>query len=334
MVDPRVKVLILTYNDESQIEPCLDSMLNQTYDNYEILVGDNASTDSTLEILEEYEREYDRLRVVEFEENTGFCEGNNRLYERVDAPLVSFANSDVIVKSDWLETLVSELTASDDLAVAVPDLVEYEEYPEEVGGGRPVFFSPEYTYLVFGETSEEPVRTNFAAFTACVAKTNAIDELDYLLDERLWMYCDDLDFSIRLYSKGYDFVYVPDSVVFHPLQNVSLLTAYQTMRNIHPVIYKNFGAQYYFDRVDNILFHNLKLVHHFSRVHEEDGPDLSASFRKLGEAWVDGLGMLSEFDGDVLSQAERERVMDPPSQATPSLDEIVGNFEERILLHG
>lgn len=334
MADPRVTVLVLTYNDESQIEPCLDSILDQTYDNYDVLVGDNASTDSTREILREYESEYDRLRVVEFEENTGFCEGNNRLYERVDAPLVSFANSDVIVKSDWLETLVAEVTAADDLAVAVPDLVEYEEYPEEVGGGRPVFFSPEYTYLVFGAPSEEPVRTNFAAFTACVAKTEAIEELDYLLDERLWMYCDDLDFSLRLYSKGYDFVYVPDSVVFHPLQNVSLLTAYQTMRNIHPVIYKNFGAQYYFDRLDNILFHNFKLVHHFSRVHEEDGPDLSASFSKLGEAWVDGLGMLSEFEGDVLSHEERRRVMDPPSQATPSLDEIVGNFEERILLHG
>ncbi len=334
MADSRVTVLILTYNDESQIEPCLDSILDQTYDNYDVLVGDNASTDSTREILQEYERKYDRLRVVEFEENTGFCEGNNRLYDRVDTPLVSFANSDVIVKSDWLESLVSEVTASDEIAVAVPDLVEYEEYPEEVGGGRPVFFSPEYTYLVFGKPSEEPVRTNFAAFTACVAKTNAIDELDYLLDERLWMYCDDLDFSIRLYSKGYDFVYVPDSVVYHPLQNVSLLTAYQTMRNIHPVIYKNFGAQYYFDRLDNILFHNLKLIHHFSRVHEEDGPDLSESFRKLGEAWVDGLGMLSEFEGDILSQIEGKRVMNPPSQATPSLDEIVGNFEERILLHG
>lgn len=334
MADPRVTVLILTYNDESQIKPCLDSILDQTYDNYDVIVGDNASTDSTLEVLHQYEREHENLEVLDFEENTGFCEGNNRLYEHVDAPLVAFANSDVIVKPDWLETLVSEVTASEELAVAVPDLVEYDEYPEEVGGGRPVFFSPEYTHLVFGAPSDEPVRTNFAAFTACVAKTEAIAELDYLLDERLWMYCDDLDFSIRLYSKGYDFVYVPDSVVFHPLQNVSLLTAYQTMRNIHPVMYKNFGAQYYFDRLDNILFHNIKLVHHFSRVHEDDGPELAETLQQLGEAWVDGLGMLSKFEGSGLSEAERERVMNPPAQATPSLDEIVGNFEDRILLHG
>ena len=60
---PKVSVLIPAYNVEPYIEECLDSVLNQTLQDFEIVCVDDCSTDGTLDILRRYEAEDDRIKV-------------------------------------------------------------------------------------------------------------------------------------------------------------------------------------------------------------------------------------------------------------------------------
>jgi glycosyltransferase involved in cell wall biosynthesis len=65
MTSPKVSVIITAYNYAEYIEEALDSVLNQTFDNFELVVVDDGSTDNTPEILREYSYEHsDKVRVV------------------------------------------------------------------------------------------------------------------------------------------------------------------------------------------------------------------------------------------------------------------------------
>ena len=73
MIDnkPKVSILIPVYNRENLIQPCIESALAQTYDNIEIIVVDNKSTDRTWEYCKAYEAKYDKVKVYQNEKNLG-----------------------------------------------------------------------------------------------------------------------------------------------------------------------------------------------------------------------------------------------------------------------
>ena len=70
---PRVSIVVPVYNVERYLRQCLDSLVNQTYQNVEIICVDDGSTDRTGEILEDYSQKDKRIRVIH-KKNTGYAE--------------------------------------------------------------------------------------------------------------------------------------------------------------------------------------------------------------------------------------------------------------------
>ena len=106
MNQPKVTVIIVTYNAEgmkSIFKQCLDSSLNLKYNNYEVIVVNNGSTDKIREILEDYEKD---LKVIDLKQNVGFANANNIAYERSKAEFVLLLNSDAIPEQDSLNELI------------------------------------------------------------------------------------------------------------------------------------------------------------------------------------------------------------------------------------
>ena len=104
---PLVSMLIVTFNCEEFIGPCLGSILrNTSWPNYEVIVVDNDSSDGGPEILERYQRANERIRVIRQNLNRGFAEANNRASEEARGEYLLLLNPDTIVPPGWLGRLV------------------------------------------------------------------------------------------------------------------------------------------------------------------------------------------------------------------------------------
>ena len=74
---PKVSVIIPVYNTENYLRKCLDSVINQTLDDIEIICINDCSTDNSLNILKEYASKDERIKIIEFKENKGASVARN-----------------------------------------------------------------------------------------------------------------------------------------------------------------------------------------------------------------------------------------------------------------
>ena len=131
----RVDILLATFNGEKYLKDQLDSILNQTYKDFKLIVSDDCSTDSTKSILEEYKKKDDRIEIYYQEQNLGVVENFEFLLKKVETKYFMFADQDDIWKEEKIEKSVKKMdeTNSDlvysDLEVVNEKLeVTYESY--------------------------------------------------------------------------------------------------------------------------------------------------------------------------------------------------------------
>ncbi len=112
MTLPRVSVLLTAYNREAYIAASIESVLGQTFSDFELLIVDDISTDGTLDIARKYERLDSRVRVVVNEGNLGQFGNRNRAAALARAPLLKYHDSDDVMYSHCLQVMVSMITAA------------------------------------------------------------------------------------------------------------------------------------------------------------------------------------------------------------------------------
>lgn len=107
-VRPKVSIAMCTYNGAMYIREQLDSILNQTYDNIELVISDDCSQDETLSILREYESKDDRIRVFQNPANIGFVRNFENAMAACDGDYIALADQDDI----WFPEKISRLVDS------------------------------------------------------------------------------------------------------------------------------------------------------------------------------------------------------------------------------
>lgn len=106
-MNPKVIVGILSYNNEDFIEETLWSVINQTYNNLEIVVHDDCSTDKSLEVVAEVQKKCNRrINVLLAEKNLGICRSLNRIIESFSGDYFCFVGSDDRYLPDFVEKRV------------------------------------------------------------------------------------------------------------------------------------------------------------------------------------------------------------------------------------
>ena len=98
-----VSVTIVTYNSGRFIKRCLESVLAQRYANREIIIVDNASTDGTVDILEQFEG---RCQIVYNDQNIGFAAAQNQAIQMSNGEWVLTLNPDVLLLPNFIQALV------------------------------------------------------------------------------------------------------------------------------------------------------------------------------------------------------------------------------------
>lgn len=103
MQDNLVSVIIPTYNSEKYIEETLNSVLNQTYKDFEIIIIDDCSKDNTWKIIKEYEKKYNNIVCLKQEINKGVAEARNRGIDSAKGRYIAFLDSDDLWYKEKLE---------------------------------------------------------------------------------------------------------------------------------------------------------------------------------------------------------------------------------------
>lgn len=107
---PKVSVIIPVYNVEEYLRECLDSVVNQTLQDIEIICVNDGSPDNSLAILEEYAKKDERIRIIEHEKNKGLGPARNTGIDNVNGDYIFFLDSDDYVKNDVIEKLYDKIT--------------------------------------------------------------------------------------------------------------------------------------------------------------------------------------------------------------------------------
>lgn len=126
-IRPLVSIVVAAYNVEKYLSQCLDALLNQTLDNVEIIVVNDASTDATSQLLSSYQSRYAQLRVFACQRNVGLASVRNIGLRAARGHYVGFADGD-----DWVDTRMCEImygrASTDDAEVLIADTyVLYED---------------------------------------------------------------------------------------------------------------------------------------------------------------------------------------------------------------
>jgi glycosyltransferase involved in cell wall biosynthesis len=108
-VAPRLSVGLPVYNGESYLAESLEALLEQTYENFELIISDNASTDGTAGICRRYEKQDSRIRYVRQPQNIGCAPNHNYVVQQARGELFKWASHDDLYARDLLKLCVDAL---------------------------------------------------------------------------------------------------------------------------------------------------------------------------------------------------------------------------------
>ncbi|HFR3671723.1 TPA: glycosyltransferase family 52 [Streptococcus suis] len=139
-MDDLISVIVPVYNVERYLPQCLESILNQSYKQIEVLVINDASTDNSRQICEKYAKTDSRIKLIHKTENSGVSEARNLGLENCNGKYITFINSDDYVEPRFLEEALAKMIEydSDFLVSSYYRIIEetgefllYPYFPEE-----------------------------------------------------------------------------------------------------------------------------------------------------------------------------------------------------------
>jgi glycosyltransferase involved in cell wall biosynthesis len=152
---PRVTIGLPVYNGENYLAETLDSLLDQSYTDFELIISDNASTDSTEAICRRYAAQDARIRYYRSEQNHGAAWNYNRVFELATGEYFKWAAHDDLCAPTFLERCVAVLEQNPDVVLAfartqaINDKGEViDEYASKPNGMSPSVYKRFYEFVV------------------------------------------------------------------------------------------------------------------------------------------------------------------------------------------
>jgi N-acetylglucosaminyl-diphospho-decaprenol L-rhamnosyltransferase len=223
---PRLAIIIATYNSAADIGRCLTSLRTSPPQvAHDITVVDNASTDATVAIVRE---RFSGVRVIAAPRNVGFAAANNLAILQTSGELLLLLNPDTVVGAGAVDTLVKTLDSRPDAAACGPRLTDAHGRAElSFGAMMSPWNELRQKFLVGGHARRWPfVTAHVERMThqpsepdwisgACLCVRRKDAESAGLLDERYFLYAEDVDFCAALRARGRKILFVPAAEVVH-----------------------------------------------------------------------------------------------------------------------
>lgn len=204
---PSVAVIVTVFNDEKRIAACIDSLLSQNYENYQILVVDDGSTDGTRAIVQS---KFPQVELISLETNQGVPAARNAGIRNTGAEIIAFLDADARAPIDWLRTLIAPFSDQAVGASSGPDKAP----PEDGDFAHCVDFTMR-SWIATGRLRVSSPLARFSLTGCSMAVRSAVFTEVGLFDERLRYRGEEKELSQRIRRHGHKIVYVPDVEILH-----------------------------------------------------------------------------------------------------------------------
>ena len=226
-----IAVIIVNWNAREDLRRCMESLYAEPKPQvaYDVWVVDNASDDGSAAMVAS---EFPQVKLIVNTENTGFSKANNQAIAQTDSRYVFLLNSDAFIHPGALEHLVAYADAHPQAGIIGPKVLNVggslqfscRRFPS-LGAG---FFRNTYLGRLFphNKFASDYLMNNFdhahdravdwVSGCAMLLRRELIQQIG-TLDERFYMYCEDVDICQRAWEGGWEVVYAPEAVVTHAI---------------------------------------------------------------------------------------------------------------------
>lgn len=214
----KVSVIIANYNGKEFIGDCLDSLLNSTCQDLEIIIVDNGSTDGSLTYLQEKYRENKKVRIIRSEKQLYFTGGCNLGAKKAKGDLLFFLNSDAIVEKNSIKELVNFMKIHGSRCLVQPKIL-WQDTPEiidNIGGRYSILWGG---YAVARNEKdigqyEKAQQFDYVNATAMMLQRDFFYQLKGFNEAFRYFY-EDVDLCLRAKKKGASCWYCSTARVYH-----------------------------------------------------------------------------------------------------------------------
>ena len=207
MSAPKVSIIIVNYNGKELLQKCLDSLLKVRYDNFEIILVDNNSTDGTVEFIT---KNYPSLIIIKLDSNKGFAEPNNVAAKISKGKYLLFLNNDTVVTPNFISEMVKVMETDKKIAVCQSLLLKPDGSVDSSGD-----FIDHLGVVYNSKTKIDEIReVSSARGASMLVRSDIFEKLDGF-DQKFFITFEDVDLCWRSWILGYRVLIIPTSIVYH-----------------------------------------------------------------------------------------------------------------------
>ncbi|MDP3741472.1 MAG: glycosyltransferase family 2 protein [bacterium] len=223
----KLSILIVNWNTKELVIKCLRSIFRQEpiFD-FEVIVVDNNSWDGSGEALEGLFGGKSNVKIIKATDNLGFARGNNLAYKNSSGEFVLLLNPDTEIKHQALQRMVDFLESSPDVGILGPKIINSDgtiqpsvrRFPD-IWSSLLIFsflhkiFKPK-KYLMAGFDYEKISEVDQVMGAALLTRRRITLKLGFL-DEKFWLWYEEVDFCKRVKTAGHKIVFYPEAIVMH-----------------------------------------------------------------------------------------------------------------------
>ena len=207
MSAPKVSIIIVNYNGKELLQKCLDSLLKVNYNNFEIILVDNNSTDGSVEFIT---KNYPSLIIIKLDSNKGFAEPNNVAAKISKGKYLLFLNNDTVVTPNFISEMVKVMETDKKIAICQSLLLKPDGSVDSSGD-----FIDHLGVVYNSKTEIDEIReVSSARGASMLVRSDIFEKLDGF-DQKFFVTFEDVDLCWRSWILGYRVLIIPTSIVYH-----------------------------------------------------------------------------------------------------------------------
>lgn len=269
-----LSIIIVNYNTRDLLKQCINSIMDNVKDiSYEIIVTDNASSDDSIEMLNE---EFPTVKLIKSKINGGFAYANNLAIKESKGKYLFLLNSDTIILKDVLSKMVRYMDENKEVGMLGPKLLNADFSHQTSISAFPTFKREVFHIYKIKNILKIPIVKNFfvkyggklgikdveqymknfqgintpqevqvLVGAALMFRREIIKDIGYL-DERYFMYYEEIDYCYQAFKTGWSRVYYPYGEIIHLIgqssKKISDVTFYERYKSMMKYFRKNYGV--------------------------------------------------------------------------------------------
>lgn len=223
---PLISVIVPVYNEEKHLGECLESLLNQTFRDYEVICINDGSTDKCGDILKEFAARDSRITVIT-QQNKGLSVARNVGVENSSSPYIAYVDSDDFVHPRFLETLYETAVENDaDITGCNFGKIYDKETLPDLNGMKPKTFVPALNVLLS--------KKNFIHFNVWnkLYKRELISDISFVEG----IYFEDWVYNCCVFAKARNFVWINEKLYGYRIWNNSIMRSKFNLKKLNDYV--------------------------------------------------------------------------------------------------